>query len=97
MVKNKVAPPFRQARFDVMYDSGISREGGILDMGTTLGIVKKAGTWYSYGRSASGRAARTPRPFSRSTPRSRVRSSRRVKLAAGIITEEKPAEEAAKA
>lgn len=54
IVKNKVAPPFRQAEFDIMYNTGISRTGGILDMGVKFEIVKKAGTWFSYGEERIG-------------------------------------------
>ena len=97
VVKNKVAPPFRQAEFDVMYDSGISREGGILDMGTTLGIVKKAGTWYSYGEERVGQGRENAKAFLKEHPEVAREIEQKVKLAAGIITEEKPSEEAAKA
>jgi recombination protein RecA len=49
VVKNKVAPPFRSAEFDIMFSRGISREGNLIDLGVELGLVKKAGAFFSYG------------------------------------------------
>ena len=61
VVKNKIAPPFRVAEFDIMYSEGISREGGLIDLGLEMGIVKKSGAWFTVGDIPWARDARTPK------------------------------------
>jgi recombination protein RecA len=63
VVKNKVAPPFKQATFDIMYGTGISASGCVLDMGVEMGIVDKAGSWYSYGDERLGQGRENAKKF----------------------------------
>jgi recombination protein RecA len=63
VVKNKMAPPFRQAEFDIMYNEGISHEGLLLDLGDELGIIDKAGAWYSYGETRLGQGRENAKVF----------------------------------
>jgi recombination protein RecA len=68
VVKNKVAPPFRVAEFDIMYNEGISKEGGILDLGVELGIVRKAGAFFTYEETRLGQGRENAKDFLRRTP-----------------------------
>src|SRR4029077_18302032 len=68
VVKNKVAPPFREAEFEIMYGSGISREGEIIDMGSAQGIIEKSGSWYSYNGERIGQGKDNARDFLKSHP-----------------------------
>ena len=63
VVKNKVAPPFRQAEFDILYNQGISREGDLLDLGVEAGLVEKSGAWYSYDGERIGQGRENARRF----------------------------------
>jgi recombination protein RecA len=81
VVKNKMAPPFKQAEFDIIYGVGISREGSLIDMGVDLGIVKKSGAWYTYESDQLGQGKENARAFLVDNPdlandiESRIRAS----------------------
>jgi recombination protein RecA len=91
VVKNKVAPPFRQAEFDIMYGKGISREGSLLDMSVELGIVKKSGAWYTYEGEQLGQGRENAKAFLSENPELMVEISERVRTQCGLngpVTEE---------
>jgi recombination protein RecA len=70
VVKNKVAPPFREAEFDVMYGEGISREGDLLDKGVERNIIEKSGTWFSYAGERLGQGRENAKAFLKANPES---------------------------
>jgi recombination protein RecA len=84
VVKNKVAPPFKQCEFDIMYGKGISREGSLLDIGVDLGIVKKSGAWYTYEGEQLGQGRENAKVFLTENPEIMVEISERILTQMGI-------------
>jgi recombination protein RecA len=80
VVKNKVAPPFKQAEFDILYGEGISREGSILDLAVDLGFVQKSGAWYAYGDTRLGQGRENTRDFLKANPELAAELDRRIRL-----------------
>ncbi len=68
VVKNKVAPPFKQAEFEILYGEGISREGELIDIGATQNIIEKSGSWYSYGKDRIGQGKENAREYLKANP-----------------------------
>jgi len=85
VVKNKVAPPFKQAEFDIMYGSGISREGEIIDLGVQAGIVDKAGAWFSYSGERIGQGKDNVREYLRERPELASEIENRVREKLGVV------------
>src|SRR5437763_8944694 len=84
VVKNKVAPPFKQAEFDIMYGRGISREGSLLDVGVELGIVKKSGAWFTYEGEQLGQARENAKTFLAENLDMMVEISEKIRQEVGI-------------
>ncbi len=84
VVKNKVAPPFRQAEFDIIYNEGISKEGDLIDLGVEDGIVEKSGSWYSYGEERIGQGRENARRFLKENPDIGHRLAEEVYAARGL-------------
>ena len=85
VVKNKVAPPFKQAEFDIMYGGGISREGEIIDLGVTAGIVDKSGSWFSYNGERIGQGKDNVREYLRERPAMAFEIENRVREKLGVV------------
>jgi recombination protein RecA len=84
VVKNKVAPPFKQAEFDILYGEGISREGSLIDLGVDSGVVRKSGAWYTYEGDQLGQGKENARTFLRDNPDLANEIERRLKEHLGI-------------
>ena len=96
VVKNKVAPPFKQAEFDILYGEGISREGSLIDMGVDHGVIRKAGAWYTYEGDQLGQGKENARTFLRDNPDLAldIETKIKAKLGLGVVADadaEKPA------
>jgi recombination protein RecA len=87
VVKNKVAPPFKQAEFDIMYGRGISREGSVLDIGVDLGMIKKSGAWYTYEGEQLGQGRENAKQFLTENPEIMVEVSERIRVEVGVDTD----------
>jgi recombination protein RecA len=85
VVKNKVSPPFRIAEFDMLFGQGISREGGLIDMGVENGFIRKAGAWYTYEGDQLGQGKENARAFLRDNPDIANEIEKRIKEKLGVI------------
>jgi recombination protein RecA len=85
VVKNKVAPPFRQVEFDIMYGEGISKSGELLDLGVTAGVVEKSGAWFSYGGERIGQGRENAKIFLKQHPDVAQAIEQKIRANAGLI------------
>ncbi|AEH10889.1 MULTISPECIES: recombinase RecA [Protofrankia] len=85
VVKNKMAPPFRTAEFDIVYGGGISREGSLIDMGVEQGIIRKSGAWYTYDGDQLGQGKENARSFMRDNPDIADEIEKRIKEKLGLV------------
>ena len=87
VVKNKMAPPFKQVEFDIMYGEGISKMGEILDLGVKAGIVEKSGSWFSYNSTRIGQGRENAKTFLRENPEMTNEIEASIRESAGLISE----------
>ena len=87
VVKNKVAPPFKQVEFDIMYGEGISKVGELVDLGVKAGIIEKSGAWFSYGGERIGQGRENTKTFLKGNPKMADTLERAIRANAGLIVE----------
>jgi recombination protein RecA len=97
VAKNKMAPPFRLAEFDIMFGHGISREGSLIDVAVDHGVVKKSGAWYTYDDDQLGQGRENAKRFLRENPELAMQLQARVFEAVGLVDDEDPEHEGAEA
>ncbi|MEM9964615.1 MAG: recombinase RecA, partial [Asticcacaulis sp.] len=88
VVKNKVAPPFREVEFDILYGEGISKLGEIIDLGVKGGIIEKSGSWYSYNSTRIGQGRENAREFLKANPEMTAEIENAVRSKSGVLSEE---------
>jgi recombination protein RecA len=79
VAKNKVAPPFKIAEFEIMYDKGISKEGELIDLGTSIGVLQKSGTWYSHGEERIGQGREIAKKYLNDNPSVKERIEKEIR------------------
>jgi recombination protein RecA len=88
VVKNKLAPPFKQVEFDIMYGEGVSKMGEILDLGVKAGIVEKSGAWFSYDSQRLGQGRENSKAFLRDNPDMTTKIEAAIRQNSGLIAEQ---------
>jgi recombination protein RecA len=87
VVKNKVAPPFKQVEFDIMFGEGISKMGELVDLGVKAGIVEKSGAWFSYDSQRLGQGRENAKTFLRENPDLATRIETSIRQNAGLLAD----------
>jgi recombination protein RecA len=87
VVKNKMAPPFRQVEFDIMYGEGVSKQGEIIDLGVAAGIVEKAGSWFSSGGDRIGQGRENAKKFLKENPEFEANLEKQIRANAGLVAD----------
>jgi recombination protein RecA len=88
VVKNKVAPPFKQVEFDIMYGEGVSKMGELIDLGVKAGIVEKSGSWFSYDSERIGQGRENAKAYLKENPETAAKIERAIRQSAGLIAEQ---------
>jgi recombination protein RecA len=88
VVKNKLAPPFKQVEFDIMYGEGVSKMGEILDLGVKAGIVEKSGAWFSYDSQRLGQGRENSKAFLKANPDMTAKIEAAIRQNSGLIAEQ---------
>jgi recombination protein RecA len=85
VVKNKVAPPFKEAEFDILYGTGISKEGELVDLGAELGVLEKSGAWYSFEGERIGQGRENTKEFLKENPETAETIEQRIREKCGLV------------
>src|SRR5262249_1549439 len=87
VVKNKLAPPFKQVEFDIMYGEGVSKSGELIDLGVKAGVIEKSGTWFSYDSQRLGQGPGNAKGFLKANPDIAAKIETAIRQNAGLIAE----------
>jgi recombination protein RecA len=88
VVKNKVAPPFKQVQFDIIYGEGVSKTGELIELGVKGGIIDKSGAWYAYGNTKIGQGKEAARRFLKENKAVAAEIEEKIRAASGLLADE---------